>query len=606
MIRFRLFTAMLMASTAVGGAASAAGAETGPNGGQLAHGVAMHGDLKFPADFSQFDHVNPAAPKGGRVRYGEVGSFDSLNPFIVKGRAAAGAGSLIDPLMKRNWNEPFSLYCLICETVELPEDRSWIAFTLRPQARFHDGSPITIDDVLWSFEILKEKGTPGKRTIHGRVASVERQGERGIKFVFQPGTSRETPLLLGELPVFSKAAWAGLPFDETFLTPRLGSGGYTVKALEPGRYIELARVPDYWAKDLPVNRGFDNFDLIRYDYYRDDGVALEAFLAGGYDLRRELNEDRWATQYDTPRVKSGEIVKAEFAYSHPAWMKGFFLNQRRALFQDRRVRMALTYAFDFDWMNGAYFHGAQKRLNSWFAASELAATGTPTAAELALLEPWRGQIPAEAFGPAITLPSTDGSGPRGQRENLREAERLLREAGYRIVDGKRVDAAGQPISLTVLYTSGSDEPVILEWAKTLTRLGITLVPQRVDSSVYVQRSNVYDYDITVNRLLSTLSPGTEQKLRYHGSAAADIEGTRNWHGVKSPAIDALADQVANAANRADLLTATHALDRVLMSEWLIVPWGYVPSYRIAHAGFLHHPPQPTLYGAELTTWWAAP
>jgi microcin C transport system substrate-binding protein len=581
-------------------------AETGPNGGQLAHGIAMHGDLKFAADFAHFDHVNALAPKGGRVRFGEVGSFDSLNPYIVKGRAAAGAGALIDPLMKRNWNEPFSLYCLICETVELPEDRSWIAFTLRPEARFHDGLPITVDDVLWSSEMLKEQGTPGKRTIHGRVSAVERQGERGVKFTFAPGTSRETALLIGDLPVFPKHAWAALPFDETFITARLGSGAYKVKSVDPGRSIEYERVPDYWAKDLPVNRGFDNFDLIRYDYYRDDGVALEAFLAGAYDVRREFNEDRWATQYDTPKVVAGDIIKGEFAYSHPAWMKGFFLNQRRAFFQDRRVRMAMSYAFDFEWMNSAYFHGAQKRLQSWFAASELAATGTPSPAELALLEPFRAQLPDEVFGPALALPATDGSGPRGLRDNLRQADRLLREAGYIVADGKRVDAAGTPVSISVLYTSASDEPTILEWGKTLARLGIAVVPQRVDSSVYIQRANTYDFDVTVNRLLSTLSPGTEQKQRYHGSIAADTEGTRNWHGVKDPVIDALTDYVADSASRSALVTAVHALDRVLMNQWLIVPWGYVPSYRIAYAAFLRHPAEPTLYGAELTTWWAAP
>ncbi len=579
-------------------------AQTGPNGGDVMQGIAMHGDVKFAGAFTQFDHANPDAPKGGRIRYGETGSFDSLNPYIVKGRAAAGIGALIDPLMKRNWNEPFSLYCLICETVELPADRSWIAFTLRPEARFHDGSPITVADVIWSFEVLKDKGTPGKRTIHGRVATVEQQGERGVKFTFQPGVSREQALLMGDLPIFPKHVWENLPFEETFLEPRLGSGAYRIKTLEAGRFIEYQRVADYWAKDLPINRGFDNFDVIRYDYYRDDGVSLEAFLAGEYDLRREVNEDRWASQYNTPKIAAGQIVKAEFAYSHPAWMKGFYLNQRRPLFQDRRVRMAMAHAFDFEWMNAAYFHGAQKRLESWFAASELAATGSPQGAELALLEPYRSQLSPEVFGPMPKLPATDGSGPRGQRDMLRVADRLLREAGYAIQDGKRVGADGQPISFSVLYTSASDEAVILEWGKMLARLGITMVPQRADSSVYIQRLNVYDYDVTVNRLLSTLSPGTEQRLRYHGSEAADHEGTRNWHGVKNPVIDALADQVANAADRPALRVATHALDRVLMHEWLIVPWGYVPTYRIAHAAFLKHPPKPTLYGAELTTWWA--
>jgi microcin C transport system substrate-binding protein len=287
-------------------------------------------------------------------------------------------------------------------------------------------------------------------------------------------------------------------------------------------------------------------------------------------------------------------------------MKGFFLNQRRAFFQDRRVRMAMSYAFDFEWMNSAYFHGAQKRLQSWFAASELAATGTPSPAELALLEPFRAQLPDEVFGPALALPATDGSGPRGLRDNLRQADRLLREAGYGVADGKRVDAAGAPVSISVLYTSASDEPTILEWGKTLARLGITVVPQRVDSSVYIQRANTYDFDVTVNRLLSTLSPGTEQKQRYHGSIAADTEGTRNWHGVKDPVIDALTEYVADSASRSALVTAVHALDRVLMNQWLIVPWGYVPSYRIAYAAFLRHPAEPTLYGAELTTWWAAP
>lgn len=577
---------------------------TGPNGGVVSYGIAMHDDLAMPADFTHFPQVNPDAPRDGTVRYGVVGSFDSLNPFTVRGNLAGGALTQFDTLMARNWNEPYSLYCLVCETVEVPADRSWIAFTLRKEARFQDGAPVTVDDVIWSFEIQRDKGTPGKRAAYGRVTEVTRFGDNGVKFTFQPGVSREQALLMGGLPILPRHVWENLPFEETYLTPRAGSGPYKVKSLEAGRYVEYERVEDYWARDLPVMRGYNNFKTVRYDYYRDATISLEAFLAGSYDYRREVDEDRWASQYNVPSVTSGQIVLEEFPYAHPAWMKGFFLNQRRDLFKDIRVRQALDLAFDFEFMNRSYFHGAQKRLDSWFAASDLAASGSPSEGELALMTPWKADLPEAVFGPMIEQPKTDGSGPRGQRLNLREADKLLSEAGWTVKDGRRVNAEGKPFSFEVLYTDGADEPVILEWANTLRRLGIELRPYRADSSVFTQRVNVFDFDVQVNRLLNSLSPGTEQLDRYHGSAAADSQGSRNWAGLKNPAVDAIAGSIANARTRGDLVTATHALDRILMSEWLVVPWGYVPTDRVAHVKRLHSTGKASIYGIEDNAWWS--
>jgi ABC-type oligopeptide transport system substrate-binding subunit len=408
------------------------------------HGIAMHGDLRYPAGFPHFGYVNPAAPKGGRLRlHVAETTFDSFNPFIVKGNAAAGVGALYDTLMVAAADEPFSQYGLLAETVQTPADRSWVLFTLRSEARWHDGKPVTPEDVIWTFQTLLEKGQPFYRFYYGNVDQVEKRGERGVYFHFKPGTNRELPLILGQLPVLPKHWWADREFDAASLEPPLGSGPYRIGRFEAGRFVEYERAPDYWGKDLAVSRGRDNFDVQRYEYFRDATVALEAFKSDQYDFRAENSAKEWATGYDVPAVRQGRIVKEEVPYGLPAGMQGFAMNLRRAVFQDPRVRQALAYAFDFEWSNQALFYGQYARTRSYFENSELAAHGLPGPDELALLEPFRGQVPEEVFTSEYQPPRTDGSG--NNRENLRRAAEAAE--GGRLGRGRGQAREGRPAPL---------------------------------------------------------------------------------------------------------------------------------------------------------------
>jgi len=570
------------------------------------HGIAMHGDLKYPANFKHFDYVNPNAPKGGEVRLAAIGGFDSFNPYIIKGREAAGIGQIYDTLMVPSADEPFSMYCLLCETVEVPEDRSWVIFHLNPKSHWWDGKPITVDDVIWTFHELFEHGAPLYRFYYGSVAKVEKSGPRAVKFIFKPGSNRELPLILGELPVLPKHYWATRKFTETTLEPPLGSGPYRVKSFEANRTVVYERVKNYWGANQPVEVGKNNFDTIRYDYYRDGTVALEAFKAGNYDFRLENTSKDWATAYDTPAVRSGQIVKKAIKNSRPTGMQGFVYNLRRPLFQDPRVRRALNYAFDFEWSNKTLFYGQYKRTKSFFENSDLASSGLPKGDELALLDKYRDKLPKEVFDTVYTNPKTDGSG--NIRPNLRIAFKLLREAGWSVDEKTHKltnQKTGQVFSFEMLLVQPAFERVVLPFKQNLARLGIDMQVRTVDSAQYQKRVQDFDFDMIVSGWGESESPGNEQR-DFWGSAAADRPGSRNVAGVKDPVVDALIENLIASPDRKSLVTATHALDRVLLWKFLVIPNWYIASDRVAYWNIFGQPKVVPTRGVQFGAWWVDP
>ncbi len=570
----------------------------------VGHGVAMHGDLKYGPNFTHFDYVNPDAPKGGEVRQSAVGSFDNLNPFILKGQSASGIGRIFESLMTGSEDEAFSQYGLIAESVEMPEDRSWVAFTLRAQARWHDGTQITVDDVLFSLEVLKTKGHPFYRAYYADVVKAEKIAERKVKFTFADGLNRELPLIIGELVILSKAYFETHDFEKTTLESPLGSGPYRVESVDAGRSITYARVVDYWGADLPVRRGQDNFDVIRVDYYRDPTVAMEAFKAHEYDFRAENASKVWATAYVGEAFDDGRIVKQEIAHSIPTGMQGFVFNTRRAKFADPKLRRALGYAFDFEWTNKNLFNGAYSRTESYFSNSELASSGLPDAAELALLEPFRNQIPAAVFNEVHETPKTDGSGKA--RRNLRTALKMLGQAGWAIVDGKLINPVdGEPLEIEFLIVSPLFERIIAPYVKNLEKLGVGARIRLVDSAQYQKRLEGFDFDMVVAPMGQSLSPGNEQN-NYWTSAAADTPGSRNLAGVKDPVVDSLVATLIAAADREALITATRALDRVLLSGYYVVPHWHIRSFRVAYWNKFARPAITPKYSLGFDSWWIDP
>ena len=588
---------LLLAAVCLGTTPSWAESGAGPH-----NGIAMHGSPKYGADFSNLDYVNPDAPKGGVLRMTVTGSFDTLNPYIIKGVSPPGRQYVFESLLKRTWDEPFSLYGLIAETIEVPDDRSWVAFTLRPEARFHDGTPITVDDVIFSLETLRDKGRPNHRLYYSRVALIERPGPRAVKFIFGPDADREMPLIMGLMPILSKAYYGKTDFTKTTLEPPLGSGPYRIAQVDPGRTIVYRRVDDYWGANLPINRGQNNFDEIRYDYYRNATVALEAFKAGESDIRRETDPKLWATAYDFPAVADGRIKLEVLPHGRPAGMRAMVFNTRRALFNDRRVRQALGYAFDFEWTNKAYFHGDYSRTESYFANSELASRGLPGPEELAILEPLRGQIPEEVFTTVYRPPATDGSG--SIRANLQRARGLLAEAGWSVENTKLVHTAtGRAMTFEILLLRPDNERIALAYARNLERLGITVRVRTVDSAQYQYRVQDYDFDMVFKTWYVTLSPGNEQRY-YWGSEAAESSGSRNLAGIKDPAVDTLVDLIAAASDRGGLIARTRALDRVLLWGHYIVPLYHRGADRVVYWNKLNRPEVTPVYGYVIETWWS--
>ncbi len=567
------------------------------------HGLSMYGDLKYGPGFKHFAYVNPDAPKGGEVRLAAIGTFDSLNPFIRKGVPAAGIGEIFDTLMVGSADEPFSEYGLIAETIETPPDRSWVAFTLRPEARFHDGSPVTAADVIWTFETLKTRGHPFYRSYYAHVTRAEKVGERKVKFHFAPGDNRELPLIVGQMPVLSKAYWSKRDFEKTTLEPPLGSGAYAVESLEPGRSITYRRVKNYWGARLPVNVGRDNFDVIRYDYYRDSTVALEAFKAGQYDFRQENSAKSWATAYTGPAVSQGLIRKEQIPNEVPTGMQAYVFNERRPLFRDRRVRQALGYAFDFEWINTHLFYGAYTRTRSFFSNSELASRGLPAPEELKVLEPFRGKVPEEVFTREYAPPKTDGSG--NIRDNARIAMQLLREAGWQVKGQRLVNGRGEPFEFEILGADPGFEKVHLAFAKNLERLGIVARVRTVDTAQYQNRLDTFDFDVTVAVWPQSLSPGNEQRDFWH-SSTADLPGSRNLAGIKDPVVDALVEQVIAAPDRPSLVARTRALDRVLLWGHHVIPHWHLQAWRVAYWDKFRRPAVAPRYSLGFDTWWIDP
>ena len=567
----------------------------------------MHGDPALPPGFRHFPYVNPDAPKGGVLRQAVTGGFDTLNPHVVKGVPALGLGFAFETMLVRSWDEPFSLYGLLAESLEIPEDRGAATFHLNPAARWHDGTPVTAADVLFSLEVQRLHGTPNRRQFYAKVASAEAPDDRTVRFTFAPGPDgtldREMPLLMGLMPIHSKAWWTGRAFEQTTLDPPMGSGPYRVKLVDAGRRIVYERVADYWGRDLPTRRGLFNFDTLDFTYFRDDSVALEAFKAGQGDVRREDDPGKWATGYDGPALRDGRIVLEELPHKRPEFARGLIFNTRRPLFLDRRVREALGLATDFAWIDKTLFHGALVRTQSYYPNSELAAEDVPVAKELEVLEPFRDRLPPGLFTQPFALPQTDGSGPAGGRANLREALRLLSEAGWRIRDGRLVNGAGQPFAFEILLGNPADERVALEFARSLERLGIAASVRTVDNAQYQARLDSFDFDMTVRWWVSSLSPGNEQ-LYYFGSAAADQPGSRNYAGIRDPVVDAIAASIAEARTRDDLVARVRALDRVLLWGHYMVPLFHSPVDRMARWSWLKRPEVTPLYGPLVESWWA--
>ncbi|MBI1274092.1 MAG: ABC transporter substrate-binding protein [Alphaproteobacteria bacterium] len=569
-----------------------------------AHGIALHGAPKYPATFSHFDYANPAAPKGGDIHLAAIGTFDNLNPFILKGLAADGMALTVETLMEASLDEPFSQYGLVAESVAVASDKSWVEYHLRPEARFHDGKPVRPEDVIFSFNILSEKGHPFYRSYYRDVAKAEKTGPHSVKFTFKQAGNTELPLIMGQLPVLAEHDWKTRDFAATTLEPPLGSGPYKVEKVDQGRAISFRRVEDWWGKDLPVNRGRYNFDVIYYDYYRDATIALEALFAGRYDFRNENIAKEWATAYNAPPVKEGWIVKKEIANELPAGMQAFVVNTRRPLFKDPRVREALNYAFDFEWANKNIAFGAYKRSGSYFANSELAARGLPGEAELKLLEPLRGRIPDEVFTKEYKNPVTDGSG--NNRENLRRATALLREAGWSLKDGKLVNAAGEPFTFTIINETAAFDRWVQPYLRNLERLGIKADFRLVDSAQYQNMIDGFDFDMIIHVFAQSLSPGNEQ-FDFWGSAKADVKGSRNLIGVKDPAVDALLEKLVKAESREELVAVCRALDRVLLWHHYVIPQWHVGIYRLAYWDKFGRPAETPKYGLGIPDlWWTDP
>jgi microcin C transport system substrate-binding protein len=566
----------------------------------VSHAFAIHGDVKYPADFKHYGYVNPDAPKGGDVKFAANGTFDNLNPFILRGVAGAGSLSIYDSLMVRGAEEPSTSYCLVCETVELPEDRSWALFTMRPEARWHDGKPMTPEDVIWTLETLKTKGHPRFRTYYANVAKAEKVGERQVKFTFSGGENRELPGIIAEMPILPKHYWEGKDFEKTTLEPPLGSAAYRIDSLEAGRFITLRRVPDYWGAKLPVNVGLNNFETMRYDYYRDQTVALEAFKAGQYDIRQENSSKNWATAYDHPAVTSGLIKREEIPDEDDRVMQGWVFNTRRPIFQDRRVREAIINAFDFEWTNKNLFYGYYKRIDSYFGRDELSARGLPKGEELRVLEKFRDTLPPEVFTKEFAPPRTDGTG--NWRDNQRTATRLLREAGWRVVDQKLVDLQGKQMSFEILLDNPQFERITLPFVENLKRLGIDARIRTVDTAQAQRREDEFDFDMTLWLVAQSESPGNEQR-DYWSSHAADTNGTRNFPGIKDPVIDQLIELIIQAPDRETLVARTHALDRVLLWGHYVVPHFRLYARWVASWDRFSHPPVNPKVGFAPGAWW---
>lgn len=589
-----------LAAALVGLALSAAAA----GAAERTHGLSAFGDLALPEDYTHLNYADPEAPKGGTLSlqgWGGVTTFNSLNNYILKGDAAQGLELLFDSLMARASDEPDAVYGLVAESAEVADDGMSVTFYLRPEARFSDGTPVTAEDVVFSFEILKEKGHPIYHQMLRDVTKAEVIDPRTVRYTFQGDLVRDLPLTVAGLPIFSKAYYADRKFEETTLDPPLGSGPYLVDDFAQGRTIVYKRNPDYWAKDLPINKGRWNFDKIRYEYFRDRTAGMEAFKAGTYDFREEFTSKVWATEYDFPAIRDGRVKQEVLPDDTPSGTQGFFINTRRDKYKDPRVREALALAFDFEWTNRNMFYGLYDRTESFFENSPMEATGEPSDAERALIESLDVEVPEAALGPAIMPPKSDGSGQ--DRNLLREAGKLLDEAGWRVENGKRVNDQGEQLSVEFLTFEPTFERIIAPYVKNLKLLGINARIRRVDPAQYQQRLKDFDFDITTQRYVMRSTPGVELRS-YFGSQSADLDGSLNLAGIKDPAVDVLIEKVVAAKTREDMTTAARALDRVLRAGHYWVPHWYKGSNHVAYWDKFSRPETKPKYDRGiLDTWW---
>ena len=572
------------------------------------YGIAMYGKPALPADFTHLPYTNPNAPQGGTAVFGEAGTYDSLNPFIVKGDAPYWVSPLtVETLLGRSWDEPFTLYGLLAQSVDTDAARSYVAFTLNPKAKFSDGHPVTVADVIWSFKTLGTEGSPQYYAAWKKVAKVEQTGPRTVKFTFNT-VDRELPLILGLRPILEKAQWQGKDFTKSSLIPPIGSGPYVIDKFSPGAYITFKKNPDWWGKDLPFNRGLWNFDKIKFIYFNSGSVVFQAFKAGDTMMYRESNPVKWLTNYDFPAVRDGQIVKEEIPNQRPSGIQGLVMNTRRAIFKDWRVRQAMIDAFDFAQVNKTLNNGAYPRITSYFSNSELGADmarpASPAVAKL--LDPYKGTLlPGVLSGYSLPVASP---GPDGNRANLRKAARLLAEAGWHVKNGVLQNAEGKPFTFEILLVNGEEDYIAASnmFVESLKQLGIAAHITTVDGAQFHQRTTTYDFDMTHYRRGLSLSPGNEQYL-YWSAAGVKEPDTGNWMGMNQPAAEAMIKTMLSSRNHADFVTAVHALDRILTAGRYVIPFWYAPVSRMAHAAVLHHPARIAIYGDWIgfmpDVWW---
>lgn len=565
------------------------------------YALSIYGAPKYPADFTHFAYANPHAPKGGTLRLHALGTFDTLNPWIMKGTSAAGITRIYDSLTTASLDEPFTQYGLLAKKIELAADRSWEIFTLNPKASFSDGVPVTAKDVVFTFNLLTTKGSPFWAFYYRDVESVKALDSQRIKFTFKKGASRELPLIVGQMAILPKHYWEKHDFTSTTLVPPIGSGPYKIVAVKPGKRIVYQRRKDYWGRDLAVNRGLYNFATISYDYYRDNTVSLTAFKGGAYDFRRETSAQRWATGYQGPALAAGKIIKKTFPSLQPAGMQAFAFNLRNPLFKDRTLRHAINLAFNFNWTNKALFYGQYQRTSSYFQNSPMAATQLPSKAEIALLAPFRNQLPPQVFTQVYHPPVSQAQGR--PRANLLKAQTLLHKAGYTLKNDQLYTPDGKPVKFEFLLYSAAFERVVLPFAKNLATLGITLTPRRVDQPQYLQRLQHFNYDMIVASFPQSASPGSEQRI-YWTSRAARRPGSQNYIGIANPVIDKLVEKLVNSHTQQQLQTRARALDRVLQWGYYVVPNWYSDHFRVAYRNTLAYPPVTEgLYALPINTWW---
>ncbi|XSG82609.1 MAG: extracellular solute-binding protein [Methyloligella sp. ZOD6] len=570
------------------------------------YGIAMHGEPLRKKGFDHFPYVNPDAPKGGRLVLGERGSFDSLNPLIVMGHAAEGIRDYVyESLMTRAYDEPFTLYGRIAETIQTPSDRSSVTFQLNPKAKFSDGQPVTPKDVIFSYELLREHGRPNHRTYYAKVTEAEQIGAHGVKFTFEDASDREMPLIMGLMPVLPSHLVDPESFEKTGFEIPVGSGPYLVKQVDPGKSITYERDPDYWGKDLNVNKGRFNFDKIRIEYYRDTGAMFEAFKSGLIDFREEEDPTWWTESYDFPAVARGRVVKEALPIEVPAGMSALVFNTRRPQFADPRIRQSLIALFDFDWINRTLYHGQYSRTESYFARSDLSSHGRPADAyEKTLLAPYADDVLPEIMDGTYVLHQSDGRGQN--RAGRREAIKLFQEAGYVLKGGRLVDEeTGKPFAIEILAATRPQERLLLTYARALKQVGITVRIRQVDSAQYQRRKQTFDFDMIQYYWPVSLSPGNEQLFRW-GSEAAVTDGSFNYPGIRSEAVDAMIAAMLHAKSREDFVSSVRALDRVLLSGRYVLPLFHLPKQWVAYWRKLHRPEQVPIFGYILDTWWAEP